>query len=56
MRLSGCKCAHAVRDDLENRQIFQIPEVARAGGLDALKVLGRPADFLRDTKGTMFAS
>ena len=30
-------------DELENPQVFGTPEVVRAGGLDALKALGRPA-------------
>jgi len=47
MRLSGCKCARAGRDGLENRQIFQTPELRSAGGLYALKFLGKPAAILR---------
>ena len=43
-------------DGLENPQIFQIPDVRNAGGLDALKILGKPADILRETKGRMFAA
>ena len=48
--------ARAGTDGLENPQIFQIPEVRNAGGLDALKILGKPADILRETKGRMFAA
>jgi len=43
-------------DSLENPQIFQTPEVVRAGGLAALKTLGRAADILRETKVRMFAA
>lgn len=43
-------------DGLENPAIFQTPEVARAGGLAALKTLGRPSDILRETKSRMFAA
>ncbi len=43
-------------DGLENHQIFQTPEVVRAGGLAALRALGRPADVLRETKERMFAA
>jgi type I restriction enzyme R subunit len=43
-------------DGLENPQVFQTPEVRRAGGLDALKTLGKPADVLRETKERMFAA
>lgn len=43
-------------DALENAAIFQTPEVVRAGGLAALKALGRPAGILRETKARMFAA
>jgi type I restriction enzyme R subunit len=42
-------------DGLENPQIFQTPEMKNAGGLDALKLLGRPAGVLAETKVRMFA-
>lgn len=48
--------ASAGTDGLENPQIFQIPDVRNAGGLDALKILGKPVDILRETKGKMFAA
>ena len=48
--------ARAGTDGLENPQIFQTPEVVRAGGLAALRALGRPADVLRETKERMFAA
>jgi type I restriction enzyme R subunit len=41
---------------LENPEIFEVPEVAKAGGLKALKELGRPVDVLRETKERMFAT
>jgi len=43
-------------EGLENPQIFQTPEVKQAGGLDALKVAGKPAELLRETKIRMFAA
>jgi type I restriction enzyme R subunit len=43
-------------EGLENAYVFQTPEVMRAGGLAALKALGRPADVLRETKERMFAA
>lgn len=43
-------------EGLENPQVFRTPEVMQAGGLDALKGLGKPADVLRDTKERMFAA
>ena len=39
---------------LENPQIFNVPEVVRAGGLSALKELGEPREVLRQTKERMF--
>jgi type I restriction enzyme R subunit len=41
---------------LENVYVFQTPEVLRAGGLDALRLLGRPADILHETKLRLFAA
>jgi len=41
---------------LENRHIFLTPDVITAGGLDALKAAGIPADLLRETKARMFAA
>ena len=41
-------------EGLENPQIFQTPDVIRAGGLAALKAVGNPADVLRETKERMF--
>ncbi|MDP2857788.1 MAG: helicase-related protein, partial [Bacillota bacterium] len=48
--------ARAGTEGLENPQVFQTPEVVRAGGLSALRVIGRPADVLRETKERMFAA
>ncbi len=48
--------ARAGTDGLENPQIFQTPEVTRAGGLAALKGIGKPAEVLRETKERMFAA
>ena len=42
-------------DGLENPAIFQTPEVVRAGGLSALKTLGRPSDILREAKTRIFS-
>jgi type I restriction enzyme, R subunit len=43
-------------DGLENPKVFEVPEVARVGGLNALKSLGKPADVLRETKERMFTA
>ena len=42
--------------DLENPEVFQAPEVVRAGGLAALKVLGKPPEVLRQAKERVFAA
>jgi hypothetical protein len=38
------------------RRIWSAADVRRAGGLDALKMLGQPGDVLKDTKARMFAA
>lgn len=43
-------------DGLESPEVFRLPEVVRAGGLPALKTLGKPADILRETKARLFAA
>ena len=43
-------------EGLETPEIFNAPEVRRAGGLDALKLFGTPADILTDTKERIFAA
>ncbi|HEX9987502.1 MAG TPA: DEAD/DEAH box helicase family protein [Chloroflexia bacterium] len=48
--------ARSGTDALENPHIFSTPEVHTAGGLPALKALGKPADVLRETKERMFAA
>jgi len=43
-------------DGLENPQVFQTPEVVKAGGLTALRAIGKPADVLKETKVRMFTA
>lgn len=43
-------------DGLEDTRLFQVPEVARAGGLNALKLLGKPVDVLQETKVKLFSA
>jgi type I restriction enzyme R subunit len=43
-------------EGLENRRIFDTPEVKKAGGLEALKLLGKPFDVLVDIKVRLFAA
>ena len=48
--------AKAGTEGLENPDVFKTPEVSHAGGLAALKELGRPKDVLMETKTRMFAA
>lgn len=48
--------ARAGTDGVENPHIFETPEVKKAGGLDSLRMMGRPADILRETKMRIFAA
>ena len=43
-------------DSLESPQVFQMPEVLRAGGLPALKIRGEPGEILLETKERLFAA
>jgi type I restriction enzyme R subunit len=43
-------------EGLENPQVLRTPEVVRAGGLAALKVLGSPGEVLHQTKERLFAA
>ena len=42
-------------EELENPYVLNAPEVRKAGGLDALKVLGEPKDIITETKRRLFA-
>jgi type I restriction enzyme R subunit len=48
--------SRAGTEALENPAVFRTPMVVRAGGLSALKRLGKPAAVLTDTKVRMFAA
>jgi type I restriction enzyme R subunit len=43
-------------EGLENPGVFQTPEVVGAGGLAALKAMGKPSKVLMKTKERMFAA
>ncbi len=42
-------------EELENSQVFNAPDVVKAGGLSALKILGEPKDIISETKERLFA-
>lgn len=43
-------------DALESSNLWNVPEIQKAGGLDALRTLGNPAQVLLDAKGRLFAA
>jgi len=43
-------------EELENPRIFQTPDVIRAGGLNALRILGKPHDIILETKRRLLAA
>jgi type I restriction enzyme, R subunit len=43
-------------EELENPYVFEAPDVVKAGGLKALKVLGEPKDIIKETKERLFAA
>lgn len=43
-------------EELENPYVFSAPEVRKAGGLEALKVLGEPKEIILETKRRLFAA
>jgi type I restriction enzyme R subunit len=47
--------AKAGTEGLENRRIFEVPEVSNAGGLEALKLLGKPFEVIQEIKVRLFA-
>lgn len=56
VRAIASQFARGGTDGLENPNVFEVPEVAKVGGLAALKFAGKPADVLRETKERMFAA
>ncbi|MFH0809770.1 MAG: DEAD/DEAH box helicase family protein [Pseudomonadota bacterium] len=54
LKAVAAQFARSGTEGLENRHIFETPGVVRAGGLGALKALGKPSDVLQDTKARMF--
>jgi len=43
-------------EELENPYIFNAPDVAKAGGLGALKILGEPHEIINEAKRRLFAA
>lgn len=56
VRAIAAQFARGGTEGLENRYIFQTPEVERAGGVAALKEAGVPVEVLRETRERIFAT
>lgn len=54
LRGLGRQFAQGGTEALESESLFDVPEIAQAGGVDALSVLGRPADVMQDAKMRLF--
>lgn len=52
----GHQFASGGTDALETPALWEVPEIKLAGGLDALRVLGKPTDVMRDAKGRLFGA
>ena len=50
----GHQFAAGGTDALETPSLWQVPEIKLAGGLDALRMLGKPTDVMRDAKSRLF--
>jgi type I restriction enzyme R subunit len=56
LRALVAQFARAGTDALESPQVFETAEVRRAGGVAALRQMGRPAEVLQDAKRRMFSA
>ena len=43
-------------DALESSELWNVPEIRRVGGFDALRTLGNPAEVMREAKVRLFAA
>ena len=50
----GTQFALGGTDALETPALWAVPEIENAGGLDALRVLGSPAQVMQDAKMRLF--
>ena len=54
LRGLGHQFSQGGTDELESDKLWDVPEIRRAGGLDALRRLGRPVDVVKDAKMRLF--
>ena len=50
----GHQFATGGTDALETPALWEVPEIKLAGGLDALRAMGKPTDVMREAKGRLF--
>lgn len=50
----GAQFAQGGTEALESESLFDVPEIRQAGGIGALRVLGKPADVVQDAKQRLF--
>lgn len=50
----GAQFAQGGTEALETPALWAVPEIARAGGIEALQTLGKPAEVMREAKGRLF--
>jgi len=54
LRGLGTQFAKGGTEALEIPTLWDVPEIARAGGVDALRLLGKPADVMQEAKARLF--
>lgn len=54
LRGLGAQFAQGGTEALETQALWDVPQIAQAGGIDALRVLGRPVDVMQDAKARLF--
>jgi len=54
LRGLGAQFAKGGTDALETDSLFDVPEIAQAGGIRALRGLGKPADVMQEAKMRLF--
>ena len=50
----GHQFAQGGTDALESQNLWEVPEIKQAGGLDALRVLGKPVQVMHEAKARLF--
>ncbi|HSE59198.1 MAG TPA: DEAD/DEAH box helicase family protein [Nitrospiraceae bacterium] len=56
LKALAAQFSQAGTEALENPRVFQTPDVVKAGGLAALKAIGKPAEILHEAKQRMFSA